>query len=101
MKKYILIFFACMLVLTAIFFFIPINLFDGEIVFEVNGISFTRPSKLSLSYFIGIGAKGSAIKDVKDFYLLPMGYFFAFLMLVAFPALISYRIYLQDRKKEK
>ena len=101
MKKYLLIFFICMLALTAIFFLVPINLFDGEIVFEVNGVSFTRQSKLSLSFFIGIGTGKNAMQDVKDFYLLPMGYFFAFLMLIVFPALVSYRIYLQDIKKGK
>lgn len=101
MKKYILIFLGFSLGIAAVFFLIPINLFDGEIVFEVNGITFTEKAKLSLSYFIGIGAGAEETQDVKDFYLLPIGYCIAFLVLVALPAVIAYRFYLQDRKAKK
>lgn len=101
-KKYLLIFLICSLVVSAIFFLIPINLFDGEIVFEnANGVALQPiKAKLSLSYFIGIGASTEDLKGVKDFYLLPMGYFFAFLMIFGLPALISYRIYLNNQNKE-
>ena len=99
MKRSILIFFACALGVAAIFFLIPINLFDGEIVFEVNGVEFTSKAKLSLSYFIGIGANEEQTQDVKDFYLLPMGYLMVFLMIVALPAIITYRIHLKNKQK--
>lgn len=101
-KKYLLIFLICSLVVAAIFFLIPINLFDGEIVLEnTNGVALQPiKTKLSLSYFIGIGASAEDLKGVKDFYLLPMGYFFAFLMIFGLPALISYRIYLKNQNKK-
>lgn len=99
MKKLSLIFIICFLVSSAIFFLIPINLFDGEIVFNVNGVEFKEKAKLSLSYFIGIGASEEDLKGVKQFYLLPMGYFFAFLMLFCLPALITYRFSLKNKQK--
>lgn len=100
MKRYLLIFLVCMLAIAAIFFLIPINLFDGEIVFEANGHEFTEKAKLSLSYFIGIGANEEQTQGVKDFYLLPMGYMIAFLVIFVLPAIITYRIYLKNQPKK-
>lgn len=100
-KKQLIIFGISMLVIAAILFLVPINLFDGEIVFSINGFERVEKAKLSLSYFIGIGASAEDLKDVKDFYLVPMGYFFAFLIIVCLPALISYRFYLKDTKDKK
>lgn len=99
MKKYYLKFLLFSFLITLILFLIPINLFDGEMVFEVNGVTFVEKAKLSLSYFIGIGAGKRDLIDVKDFYLLPMGYFFCFIVIIGLPAIISYRIYLHDKKK--
>jgi hypothetical protein len=100
MKKYVLIALIISIVVAAILFFIPINLFEGEIVFNTNGINVPVKAKLSLSYFIGIGAGPEETKDVVDFYLKPLGYFNAFLLLMALPSLISYRIYLLQEKKK-
>ena len=100
MKRYCFIFLDCAIGVAAIFFLIPINLFDGEIIFEVNGVEFTEKAKLSLSYFIGIGANEEQTQDVKDFYLLPMGYVIACLMLAVLPAIITYRVYLKNQKKD-
>ena len=101
-KKDILVFSLCFLAIAAIFFLIPINMFDGEIIFEkVNGVELMpAKAKLSLSYFIGIGAGKEELKGIKDFHLLPMGYFFAFLMLVGIPGLITFRLNLNRQKKE-
>ena len=100
-RKPLVVFIAVVLFLAAVFFLIPINLFDGEIVFNVNGVTFTEKAKLSLSYFIGIGASEEQTKDVVDFYLLPMGYFFVFLFLIALPALIAYRVHIANLKDRK
>lgn len=100
MKKYILIAFVLALIFAAILFLIPINLFEGEIVFNRNGAAFPVKAKISLSYFIGIGASAEDTKDVLDFYLLPLGYMNVFLLLGALPSLISYRIYLLHQKKK-
>lgn len=95
MKKQILVFFACLFTVASILFLIPINLFDGEITYNVLGRVFTVPAKLSLSYFIGIGSSPEDTKDVVSFRLLPMGYFLATLMLVGLPLLLTYRITLK------
>lgn len=100
MKKYLFIALSISIVIAAVLFLIPINLFEGEIVFGNNGINIPVQAKLSLSYFIGIGAGPEETKDVVDFYLKPLGYFNAFLLLVALPSLISYRIYLLQEKKK-
>lgn len=102
-NRYLLIFAICSLVVAAIFFLIPINLFDGEVILEnTNGTAFPPiKAKLSLSYFIGVGVSSDDLKGVKDFYLLPMGYFFAFLLIFGLPALISYRINLNNKNKEQ
>ena len=98
-KKYLLIAGIIGLFFTCLFFVIPINLFEGEIVFEINGLRFTEKAKLSLSYFIGIGASNQDTKDVVDFYLLPFGYLNVFLILFCLPLIISYRFYINDIKK--
>ncbi|MBI2258626.1 MAG: hypothetical protein HYU67_06975 [Flavobacteriia bacterium] len=86
-------------IVALILFLFPINLFEGEIVFELNGNRFTENAKLSLSYFIGIGASASETKDVVDFNLLPLGFLNVFFLLFCLPLLISYRFYLNDLKK--
>lgn len=96
-RKPIVVFFIAAILLSSIFFLIPINIFDGEYTFNVNGIITKIPTKMSLSYFIGIGASPEETKDVVEFKLLPMGYFLAFLMLFAFPALIAYRVHIANQ----
>jgi len=98
LRKPIVVFFLAVFVLSAIFFLIPINLFDGEMVFE--GIAEPVQAKLSLSYFIGIGASKEETAGVLDFYLLPMGYFLAFLMLIALPVLIAYRVHVANQQQK-
>lgn len=89
-----------MVLFAMILFGIPINLFDGEITFNVNGVVFTEKAKLSLSYFIGIGASGEELKDVQEFHLTGMGYFFAFLLLIALPILIGYRVWIANQAEK-
>lgn len=91
------VFFGSMLILSAILFLFPINLFDGIIVIE-NGlqrVELNRP--LSLSYFIGIGYEEADMEFVKDFYLTTRGYLLAGIFLVGIPGLIAYRVYLKRR----
>ncbi len=92
-----------MLLFAAIFFLIPINLFDGVIVHDVNGTEYLEKTKLSLSYFIGIGADEQLLKEihVKDFYLTGMGYFFVFLLLVGLPTLIGYRVWIANEAEKR
>jgi len=90
-----------MLIVCVLLFTIPINLFDGEIVFNVNGVEFTEKAKMSLSYFIGIGISKEELKDVQSFHLVGMGYFLASLMIFALPTLIAYRVWIGNQPKDQ
>lgn len=100
-SKPIVVYFLATIMLSAVFFLIPINIFDGVYTFKVNGITFAAEAKMSLSYFIGIGAVPSDLQDVVSFKLLPMGYLLVFLFLVALPILIAYRVHIANILREK
>lgn len=93
----------CMLLVCTILFLspVPINLFDGEIVREVGGVEYVTKTKLSLGYFIGIGADEQLLKEihVKAFRLTGMGYTLACLIILGFPALIGYRVWIGQQAK--
>jgi len=97
-RKPIMVFFLAVILVSALFFLVPINLFDGMMVFD--GIAGPVKTKLSLSYFIGIGASPEETAGVRDFYLLPMGYLLAFLLIIAFPALIAYRVHIANQQEK-
>ncbi len=73
-------------------FLMPINLFKGEILYKTATNVVTIPTKLSLSYFIGIGYSSKEMENIKDFYLVAEGYFFAAVLLIGFPGLLAYRV---------
>lgn len=91
----------CVIIVCTILFMVPINLFDGEIVFARDGVEVVRPIKLSLSYFIGLWIDVEDMQDVKTFYLTGKGYLFVGLMTIGFPALITYRIWLQQQNRKR
>ena len=101
LQKPALVFLLCVLIVCTILFTIPINLFDGEIVFAKNGVEVVRPIKLSLSYFIGLWIDERDMLDVKTFYLTGTGYLFVGLMTLGFPGLITYRIWLTQQNKKQ
>ena len=74
-KNPIFVFAFGVILTSAIFFLFPINLFDGEIVFEIGMKTWKEKANISLSYFFGIGAEKEQLEQlgVKDFYLLPRG----------------------------
>jgi hypothetical protein len=82
-----------------IFFLFPINLFDGEIVFQIGMKTWKEKANISLSYFLGIGAKKEQLEllGVKDFYLLPNGYILALIVILGLPGLWAYRVYLKSK----
>jgi len=100
MKNPLLIFLIGVIVLAAVFFTLPINLFDGVIEIEEPHRSFKVDTPLSLSYFIGLGYEESDMTNVKDFYLTVKGVFMAVIIIVGFPALFAYRIHLKRQSKE-
>jgi hypothetical protein len=76
----------------------PINIFDGEIIVGNELQNYTEKVPLSLSYFFGLGYNEEDMNIIKDFYLLPTGYLLAFIFIFGIPALLSYRIYLKQKK---
>jgi len=92
-----LLFISLVLFFLLVFFLFPINLFDGEIIYERGLVTITEQRPISLSYFIGIGYDKEDMVGVKDFYLLPIGYLIAFIFTVGIPALISYRVHLSKK----
>ncbi|HLP56911.1 MAG TPA: hypothetical protein VK151_17875 [Fluviicola sp.] len=100
LRKPIAVFVLTLILVSTILFTLPINLFDGEVTYSVNGMEFTRPVKMSLSYFIGLGISDEELTDVKEFHLVKMGYFMVVLMLVALPALIAYRVWIGQKPKK-
>ena len=94
-KKPILIFMATSLLLLALFFLFPINLFDGEIVRVEKHREYIVQAPLSLSYFIGIGFDAEDMRDVKTFYLTTKGAIMAIIFTLGIPALLAYRIHLR------
>jgi hypothetical protein len=99
LNKPFLIFFIAVLIIAIPLFIFPINLFDGVIIMK-NGLSETKiDAPLSLSYFIGLGYNSQDMEGIKDFYLLPKGYLLAFCLIFGFPAILTYRIYLAQKKK--
>jgi hypothetical protein len=95
MKKPWLIFLIGFLALSVVFFTLPINLFDGVIVYK-NGIQeFKIERPLSLSYFIGLGYDSKDLAGVKTFYLTVKGFSVALIFIIGIPALIAYRFKLK------
>ena len=98
-KNPIFVFAFGVILTSAIFFLFPINLFDGEIVYEEGLRTWKEKANISLSYFIGIGAEKELIDQlgVKDFYLLPRGYILACILILGFPGIWAYRTYIRNK----
>lgn len=94
------LFVALVILFLMIFFLFPINLFDGEIVYQRGLVTITEKRPISLSYFIGMGYDKEDMVGIKDFYLLPVGYLMALVFTVGIPALIAYRVHLGKKSKD-
>ena len=99
LKNPIFVFAFGVILTSAIFFLFPINLFDGEIVYEEGLRTWKEKAHIRLSYFIGIGAEKELIDQlgVKDFYLLPRGYILACILILGFPGIWAYRKYIRKK----
>jgi hypothetical protein len=100
-KKPLFVFCLAVIFIAIPLFIFPINFFDGVIIMK-NGLSETKiDAPLSLSYFIGLGYNSQDMEGIKDFYLLPKGYLLAFCIILGCPAIVTYRIFLAQKKKKK
>ena len=83
--------------LLAVFFLLPINLFDGVII-EKHGLQeIVHERPLSLSYFIGIGYDPKDMEYIEDLYLTGKGIAMAFIFILGLPSLLAYRVYLKGK----
>ena len=100
-KKPLLIFLLGVILIATPLFLFPINLFNGEIVYESNVQKVVQDVPLSLSYFIGLGYQEEEMVGVADFYLKQEGYLLAFCLIIGFPALLAYRLKIKFDEDEK
>lgn len=100
LKKSMIVFGVSVIVVCCILFFLPLNIFDGEIVYKHGLVSFKEQRPLSLYFVSGIEYQNEPLKGVKDYYLLPKGIITAILFIFCLPALISYRYYLGKKDKK-
>ena len=101
MKKSLILFLVLTFGLAACFFLFPINLFDGVIEYEEPFRSYKVETRLSLSYFIGIGYEPEHMTNVRDFYLTTKGVIMAVIFILGVPALVGYRVYLSSKKEKR
>tara|TARA_R110002072_G_scaffold232309_1_gene389664 strand:+ start:16527 stop:16841 length:315 start_codon:yes stop_codon:yes gene_type:complete len=94
-KKPWVLFIGLSVLLAALFFLFPINLFDGVIVYKKQRLVSTIETPLSLSYFIGLGYDNVDIEDVETFYLTTKGMVMAFIFILGLPGMLAYRSYLK------
>ena len=90
-------FFVSFLLIGSVLFFLPINLFSGEIIENSTGMSKKISVPLSLSYFLGFGYNEKDMENVQDFYLTGEGYALAICFLLGIPLLIATRLYYRDK----
>lgn len=98
LKRPLIVFFATSLVLAIILCGFPINLFDGETIYQQGNGTVTVPMKMSLSYFFPWGIDESDMQGVIEFYLIGKGYATLFVVLIGLPGLVAYRIFLKQKQ---
>ena len=70
LKKPLVIFALSSLLIALPLFLLPLNLFNGEIIYQRALVEQKVAAPLSLSYFIGVGYDQKDMVGVKEFYLV-------------------------------
>ncbi len=86
-------------VLFLLFLLLPINIFDGEIVYQKGLVTLVEKRPLSLYFVSGLEYSKTDLKGIQTFHLLPKGYLMAFLFIIGIPALVAYRVNLGFKNK--
>lgn len=76
----------------------PINLFNGVVVFKQGTSSVKLDAPLSLSYFIGLGYNEADMTNIETFYLKTEGIILSIAFCLGFPGLMAYRAFLRKQK---
>jgi hypothetical protein len=74
---------------------LPINVFQGEIVYHSGISTLVEPRPLSLYFVSGLEYYGEELKGVQNYYLTARGWMLAFIFIIGIPALVAYRVYLK------
>lgn len=91
-RKAWLSFILTFLIIALPLFLFPINLFDGIIVVQQGWQKASIETRLSLSYFIGMGLNEGDLNDITDFYLTARGWIMVLLLLIGLPLLVALRM---------
>jgi hypothetical protein len=95
LKKPLVIFALSSLLIALPLFLLPLNLFNGEIIYQRALVEQKVAAPLSLSYFIGVGYDQKDMVGVKEFYLVKDGIILAIIVLFGIPGIIAYRFHLK------
>lgn len=95
-KKALIIYIISVLGIASILIFLPINIFDGEILYKKGIMQVVENRRLSLHFLFGLEGDISEIPTIKSVTLTTKGIILAILFIFCFPALISYRFYLKS-----
>lgn len=100
LKKPIIIALVLSSILAILFFTLPINLFDGVIVYKEGISTINVETQLSLSYFVGLGFDEADMTNVDTFYLTLKGKVMAVIFIFGFPSLLAVRMYSKASQKD-
>jgi len=87
--------------LILLFFLLPINIFDGEIIYQQGLVTMKEKRPLSLHFVAGLEYAKTELKGIKEYHLLGKGYLMAFLFIVGIPAIVAYRVNLGFKNKKE
>jgi hypothetical protein len=78
----------------------PLNLFEGEIVYQEGISKIVEPRPLSLHFILGLEYFNKPLPPyVQDYYLTAKGIALALIFTIGFPGIMAYRAYLQKKQK--
>ena len=94
-RKPLFVFVVLSVVIATPLFLLPINVFQGEIVYHSGISTIVEPRPLSLHFVSGLEYYGEEIKGVQDYYLTARGWMLALIFIIGIPALFAYRVHLK------
>ena len=95
------VFVALVILVSAPLFLLPLNVFQGEIVYHKGISTIVEQRPLSLHFVSGLEYNREELEGVKDYYLTSKGWMLAFIFTIGLPGLIAYRVYLKNTAKSK
>lgn len=94
-RKPLFVFILLSVAIAAPLLLLPINVFQGEIVYHSGISTLVEPRPLSLYFVSGLEYYGEELKGVHNYYLTAQGWMLAFIFIIGIPALVAYRVYLK------